>query len=106
MVVQQRFGGGETGDDVARRQRREALRKMDTHLEDRLRPIRNLMTQLRGVSPPDYGTLDVRSLFPCPKLGIGCCILVWSSSLGTPDEEGSGVTKMDGSSALWQGRGC
>ena len=67
VAVQQRFGGGETGDDVARRQRRETLRKMDAHMEDRLRPIRTVMTQLRGVAPPDYGTLDVRALFLCPR---------------------------------------
>ena len=65
--MQQRFGGGETGDDVARRQRRETLRKLDAHLEERLRPIRSVMTQRRGVAPPDYGTLDVRALSLCPR---------------------------------------
>lgn len=63
--MQQRFGGGETGDDVARRQRRDALRRLEAHMEEGLRPIRELMAQLKGVPPPDYGTLDVRTAFSC-----------------------------------------
>ena len=80
--MQQRFGGGETGDDVARRQRREALRRLDVHMDEGLRPIRDLIQQLKGVQPPDYGTLDVRTPLSvlqlllespsCMRQGCGC----------------------------------
>ena len=63
--MQQRFGGGETGDDAARRKRRDALRRLEAHMEEALRPVRDLLQQLKGVQPPDYGTLDVRAAAAC-----------------------------------------
>lgn len=72
--MQQRFGGGETGDDVARRKRRDALRRLEAHMEEALRPVRDLIQQLKGVQPPDYGTLDVRTTVKCLGSSSSSCV--------------------------------
>lgn len=57
-VLQQVFAPGKAGDDAARRQRRETMRALQSKMEAQLRPLVELVTALRDVTPPDFGSLN------------------------------------------------
>ncbi len=57
MLVQQ-FSGGQTGDEAERRRRREASKALLAQFERAVKPIRDLLTQLRDKKSPDYGPLQ------------------------------------------------